>query len=289
MSDRRLLWTIVINAGLTVVEVVVGLAAGSLALVADGVHNLGDAGALVIAYAARRIARRGADKRYTFGYRRAELIGAMINLSMLLVLGAYLVFEAVERLVSPAPMQTGWVMAAAGLALVVDLATAALLWAMGRGSLNLRAAFLHNLTDAAGSVAVLLGAGAVALWGWTAVDPLVTLLLAALILWSALSLLRKTARILMEAAPPGLSMDEVAAALSADHDVVDVHHLHAWELDEQHTALEAHVTLSDSVLMCHVAEIKVRLKALLADRYGIEHSTLEFETETEDCPPGHLC
>ena len=146
VSDGVLLWTVIVNLGLSVFEFVAGAISGSVALMADALHNTNDAAALLIAYIARKISRKGADGQYTFGYRRAELIGAMIQLTALILVGLYLVYEAVRRFFDPEPLLGGWIMAAAGVALVVDVITAWLLWSMSKGSLNVKAAFLHNLT-----------------------------------------------------------------------------------------------------------------------------------------------
>ena len=144
VSDGVLLWTVIVNLGLSVFEFVAGAISGSVALMADALHNTNDAAALLIAYIARKISRKGADEQYTFGYRRAELIGAMIQLTALILVGLYLVYEAVRRFFDPDPLLGGWIMAAAGVALVVDLITAWLLWSMSKGSLNVKAAFLHK-------------------------------------------------------------------------------------------------------------------------------------------------
>ena len=156
MSDRRLVLSLVLNLLLTVVEVIAGVFAGSLALVADAVHNLSDCGTFVIALIARRIGRRPSDERRTFGYRRAEIIGALINLTVLVVTSLYLIYEAIERFFSPQPID-GWiVVAAASVALAVNVATASLLYAMSRGNMNVRAAYLHNLGDSFSSLGVIV-------------------------------------------------------------------------------------------------------------------------------------
>ena len=203
VSDGRLLWTVLLNQILTVGQVVAGIFSGSVALLSDAAHNFNDANALLIAYIARRISRKRADERYTFGYRRAEMIGATINLTLLGVIGLYLVYEAVMRFVEPEPI-LGWLMAAAaGLALVVDVATALLLWSMSRGSLNVRAAFVHNIVDALGSVAVLAGAAAIIWLEWMWVDPVLTLLIAGYVLWQVYAMLPQATRVLMEGVQPG--------------------------------------------------------------------------------------
>lgn len=283
VGSRVLLVAILLNGLLTIAQVVAGLIAGSVALLADALHNGSDAAALGIAWVARKISRRRADHAYTFGYRRAEMLGAMINLTALVLIALYLAIEAVRRLLDPGEVLGGWVMAAAGLALVVDLGTVLLLWSQSKGNLNFRAAFLHNLTDA-GTSLVVLGGGAMVFWlGWNWVDPVLTLVLAGFIGWQAVGMLRQTVRMLMEGTPVGLDLDELARSLCEEAHVCGIHHLHVWELGEQHPALEAHVVIERSSAQ-ELEVIKARLKQKLSERYGIGHSTLEFEFAGEGSP-----
>ena len=283
VSDGVLLWTVIVNLGLSVFEFVAGAISGSVALMADALHNTNDAAALLIAYIARRISRKGADEQYTFGYRRAELIGAMIQLTALILVGIYLVYEAVRRIFEPEPLLGGWIMAAAGVALIVDVITAWLLWSMSKGSLNVKAAFLHNLTDAGASVAVLLGGAAILWLNWTWVDPVLTLVIAGYILFMSFGLLRKTSRILMEGTPPGLSLDAVKETIENLDGVDNVHHLHVWELDEHHKALEAHVRIVENRQSHSI--LRKQIKDLLENKFSISHSTLELE----DSSDAHRC
>ena len=282
VSDSRLLWSVALNQLLTVGQVVGGVVSGSLSLLSDAAHNFNDANALLIAYIARRIARKEATEDFSFGYRRAELIGALINLTTLGVVGLYLIYEAIMRFIEPEPI-LGWVMAAvAGLALAVDLGTAALLWAMAKGSLNVRAAFIHNITDALGSVAVLIGAGLVIWLNWTWVDPVLTLLIAAYVLYQVITLLPQAARILMEATPPGIDPEAVASALLADPRVDAVSHVHIWQLDEQRSALEADIGVETTMSIGQWMKVKEDLKEGLADGFGIEHARLEAVDDNFD-------
>lgn len=283
VSDTVLLWTVIVNLGLSVFEFVAGLISGSVALMADALHNTNDAGALLVAYIARKISRKGADAKFTFGYRRAELIGAMIQLTALIVIGLYLVYEACRRFFQPEPLQGGWIMAAAGVALIVDVVTAWLLWSMSKGSLNVKAAFLHNLTDAGASIAVLLGGAAIYWLEWNWVDPLLTLIIAGYILWMSWGLLKRTSSILMEGAPEGLDLDEVQKQVEALDGVIGMHHIHIWELDEDCRALEAHVVTDTEVNFNETVGIKRKIKELLQDQFAITHSTLEIEGASEEC------
>ena len=276
VSDSRLLWSVLLNHVLTVAQVVAGFISGSVALLSDAAHNFNDANALLIAYVARRISRKVASRRYTFGYRRAELIGATINLTLLGAIGLYLIYEGVMRFIEPTEIM-GWLMAAAaGLALVVDVGTALLLWAMSRGSLNVRAAFIHNLVDALGSVAVLLGAGAIIWLDWTWVDPVLTLVIAGYVLWQVVTMLPQAARVLMEGAPEGLDFETLVERVQTLDGVEGLHHVHLWQLDESHRAIEAHVVIRRERAE-DLEAIKRRVKRLLAEEFHIEHSTLELE------------
>ena len=192
ISNKVLLWTVIINLGLSVFEFAAGALSGSVALIADALHNTNDAGALLVAYIARKISSRGADETFTFGYRRAELIGAVIQLVGLIMVGLYLIYEAIRRLFEPQPLEGGWIIAAGGVALVVDFATAWLLWSMSKGNANVRAAFLHNLTDAGASIAVLFGGAAIFWLDWTWVDPAITLIIALYIIYISLGMLKST-------------------------------------------------------------------------------------------------
>jgi cobalt-zinc-cadmium efflux system protein len=283
VSDKALFWSLLLNVGLSVFEFAAGIIAGSVALMADALHNTNDAAALLIAYIARKISRKGADRNYTFGYRRAELIGAMIQLTALILVGLFLVYEGVSRFFNPEPILGGWMMIAAGVALVVDLGTVWLLWAMSKGSLNVKAAFLHNLTDAAASVAVMAGGAAVYWLSWNWVDPALTLVIAGYILYMSFGLIRKTSSILMERAPEDLDLDKLKTTVEKVEGVVGLHHLHVWELHEDHRAMEAHVELeSDDA---DRKRIRREIKSMLQHKFDIVHSTLELETPTDrdDC------
>jgi cobalt-zinc-cadmium efflux system protein len=281
-TEGRLALAVLVNVGLTVVQVVGGILSGSLALVADALHNFSDAASLGIAWGARRIARRPADASMTFGYARAEIVAALINFTTLIILGLYLAYEAVLRLLDPQPI-LGWtVVVIAAIALVIDLVTAFLTYAGSKDSMNIRAAFLHNVADALGSVAVIFAGTLVLLYDWTIVDPLVTLAIAAYVLWHGGTEIGGAIRILMNAAPDGVDTQEVAGAMTATAGVADVHHVHLWRLDERRTSLEAHVAL-DADAARHPAAVKARLRTMLTERFGVGHVTIETELPGEAC------
>ncbi len=282
MGDRRLGWAIAINMVLTLAQIVGGIVSGSLALIADALHNFSDAASLLIAWVARRIGRQPPDRFKTFGYKRAEVIAALINLVTLVIVGLYLVYEALWRIAEPQVIEGWTVVVVAAVALVVDVATALLTYRMSKRSLNIRAAFLHNVSDALASLGVIVAGTLIILYDWYWTDTALTLLIAAYVLYQAATLLPKTIHILMQGAPEEVDLDEVIAAMEGVAGVTNVHHLHIWQLDEHHNALEAHVVIDD---FGQTQVVKLALKAALEARFSIAHSTLEFETE----PCGSRC
>jgi cobalt-zinc-cadmium efflux system protein len=279
-GDRRVVWAVVVNVALTVAQIVGGLLAGSLSLIADALHNFSDAIALIIAFAARRIARRPSDATMTFGYVRAEAVAALINYTTLIIVGVYLVYEAILRFFAPEPV-AGWtIVIIATVALVIDLVTAALTYALSKESMNIRAAFLHNVADALGSVAVIVAGSLIILKGWHIVDPIATILIAGYILWMAFSEIGGAIRLLMLGTPADIDVAELVAALESADGVHGVHHVHVWQIDEKATALEAHVVLARDD---EAEPLKRRLKELLRTRFGIGHATLEFEAPDACC------
>ena len=188
--------------------------------------NFSDAISLIIAFAARKIARRPADASMTFGYGRAEVVAALINYTTLIVIGLYLVYEAIMRFFDPQPVDGWLIVIIAGVALVVDAVTAALTYAMSKSSVNIRAAFLHNVADALGSIAVIVAGVAILLYDWRLIDPLVTLLIAGYILWQSFSEIGNVVRILMLGSPPDIDVNRVVDELNAIDGVASVHHVH---------------------------------------------------------------
>ncbi len=281
-GDGRIGWAAAVNIGLTVVQIVAGVLSGSLMLIADALHNLSDAMSLIIAWAARRIARRPADDRMTYGYARAEVVAALINFTTLIVVGLYLAWEAIARMFDPQPIEGWTVVIVAGVALVIDVITAALVYAQAKDSLNMRAAFLHNLADAGASVAVILGGIVVIVWDWRMVDPLLTLLISAWVLRHALMEMGETVRILMNAAPDSPSAEEARDTLAGLEAVASVHHLHLWRLDERRLSLEAHL-VSRAATPGELAALRRAARAALDERHGIKHATLEIEHVDDAC------
>ncbi|KIN66122.1 Cation efflux system protein [Sulfitobacter noctilucicola] len=281
-GDRRVFAAIAVNMGLTVAQIVGGMVSGSLALIADALHNFSDAISLIIAFAARKIARRPRDAEMTFGYGRVEVVAALINYTTLIVIGLYLLYEAAMRFVDPQPVEGWLIVIIAGIALIVDAVTAALTYAMSKSSVNIRAAFLHNVADALGSVAVIVAGTLILLYDWRLIDPLVTVLIASYILWQSFREIGPVIRILMLGSPPEIETDAVLEAMRGIDGVTGIHHAHFWQMDEHCAALDAHVVIAEG-RWSDADAVKERIKAALTDHFDIEHTTLELECARHAC------
>lgn len=278
LGAKRLWIAIVINMLLTVAEVVGGVVSGSLSLIADALHNFSDAAGLVLALVARKIARRPADDIRTFGYGRAEVVGGLINLTAIVVVALYLLVQAVERAFDR-PEIEGWtIIIVAGVALVIDLATAVLTYTVSHESVNIRAAFLHNVADALASVAVIVSGVLIILFDWYWTDLAATVGISAYIMVMSWKPLVGSIRILMQSTPEQLSLDDVVAAMRSVDGVEDVFHVHLWPIDERITSLEAKVRVPDTRI-AEAEPVLAELRRVLLDRFGIQHVTLELRTE----------
>ena len=276
IGEKRLWWAVGANMLLTVAQVIGGFISGSLSLVADALHNFSDAASLLIALIAIRIGRKPPDKFKTFGYKRAETIAALINLVTLVIIGLYLCYEAIMRFIAPEPI-AGWIIViVAGIALIIDVFTALLTYSQSKTSMNIKAAFLHNVTDALASVGVIIAGTLIILYGWIWVDAAMTLLIAGYVLYQGFTTLPKVIHLLMEGTPEHIDIKEVIGALEEQKGVQNAHHVHIWQLDEQRNALEAHIVISNEADM---DAIKVGIKSMLHDEFHIDHSTLEFEND----------
>lgn len=274
MDDRRLIWAIVINMLLTLAQIIGGVASGSLALIADALHNFSDAASLLIAWVARRIGRQPADYFKTFGFKRAEVIAALINLVILVIVGLYLIYEALWRVYEPQAIEGWMVIIVASIALIIDVATAVLTYRMSKNSLNIRAAFLHNVSDALASLGVIIAGSLILLYNWYWTDTVLTLIIAGYVLYQASTLLPSTIHILMEGTPENIAIEDVIRTMEQIEGVSNIHHVHLWQLDEHKNALEAHVIIDD---FNQLENIKTVLKTALKEKFSIVHSTLEFE------------
>jgi cobalt-zinc-cadmium efflux system protein len=281
-ADRRaLLIAAILTGGFMVAEAVGGVVTGSLALIADAGHMLSDSFSLFLALAAVTIAARPATAKRTYGYNRAEILAALVNGLLLILVSLWVVYEAIRRLDEPVEVLGGGMLIIAVIGLLVNVAAFWVLYKGGGESLNVKAALRHVLADLAGSVGVIIAAIVILITGWEPVDALVSILISVLIAASAWSILRESVDVLLEAAPSDIDTEEVGYAMAATPGVEQVHDLHIWQITSGFPTLSAHVLVGpDSD--CHA--IRRALEGLLDERFKIEHTTLQVDHLPADEP-----
>lgn len=273
------LWvSILLNLTITLAQFVGGLVSNSLALLSDAVHNLNDTASLGISLAARKISNRGVNNSKTFGYKRAEIIGAFINLITLVIVALFLIKEGIERFFDQQTIDGFTMLWVSVIGLLGNVITAVLLHKDSKDNLNMRSAYIHIMSDAMSSVGVIIGGWLIYRYQFYIVDTILTLFIGAYILFHSYHMLRETIDILMEAKPEDLNLEELKQQMLTVEKVCGVHHIHVWRLDESQVMLECHVAINKEDLT-HMEEIKSTLKRLLHDSFEITHSTLEFEFE----------
>jgi cobalt-zinc-cadmium efflux system protein len=269
---------IALNLAFVLIEAGYGFWADSMALLSDAGHNLSDVLGLAIAWGAALLAKRGATDRYTYGLRSSSILAALFNALLLLVAVGGIVWESVQRLIEPAPVMAGTMMVVAGVGILVNGFTA-FLFMSGHNDLNIRGAFLHMVADAAVSLGVVLGGLAILWTGAAWIDPVLSLVIAAVIVWGTWSLLRQSLRLSLHGVPSGIVVSDVRKALAQRPGVARVHHLHVWAVSTTETALTAHLVMpgghpGDRFLAETLHDLK--------ERFGIGHATLQIEIHAPD-------
>jgi cobalt-zinc-cadmium efflux system protein len=286
LNDRRALTTALILVTLLMAgEIAAGLVAHSLALLADAGHMLTDAAALGFALVASAMAARPAIGRWTFGYSRLEILAAQANGITLGLIALWIVWSAVHRLIDPHDVRGGLVLVVATAGALVSLLASLVLARASRESLNVRGAFLHVATDVAAFAASAVAGGLILATGWDRFDPIASLMVAALMLWSSAQLLRESTLIFLERAPSDVDPEAIGRALVAEEGVVEVHDLHVWTVTSGFPALSAHVLVEPGA-DCHAA--RRRLEHTLAERFGLTHTTLQVEHAERAATPVEL-
>ncbi len=267
--------SLLVTLAYVVVTLVAGLRAHSLALLSEAGHNASDFLALLLSFAAVYFQTRPADSARTFGYQRAGVLAAFLNAATLIVISVWIALEAIHRLSAPVAVHPRIMMITAAAGVLMNGVIAALLWGVAR-DVNMRSAFLHMAGDTLSTAAVIAGGAGILLTGHNWIDPVLSLLIAALILWSSIGIVRETLNILLEGTPRGVSLAEIRAAMEAVEGVLNVHDLHVWSLGSQSRALACHVTIAD-IPPSESACILIKLNHVLRDHFHISHTTIQFE------------
>ena len=277
VNGRRFLAVTILNATITVVEIIGGVVSDSLALLSDAFHNLGDSLSIVMGYAAQVISGRPENSRRTFGYRRAEILSAFLNALFLIIMSIFLIVEAVQRLKHPSHINGKVMLIVAVIGLIANLLSAILLHEGSHDSLNVKATYLHVLSDSLSSVAVIIGAIILMYVNVPWLDPVLTIAVAVYIAFEAWPIIKKTIEILMQSAPQ-LDYDAIQKDILAVKGVEGVHHLHAWSMDEHRVVFSAHINCQD-MKISECEHIYHEIEQLLTNKYHISHVTLQAECQ----------
>ncbi len=277
VQPSKLLTATLLNLVITLVELAGSVLSGSVALLSDALHNLGDTFATFIAYLASRIGKRSADSRHTFGFRRIEILSALFNAVILLVTCVFLIREAWLRFREPGEINSLIMIVVGMIGLLANVYALSLLRSDARHSLNVRAAYLHLLGDALSSVLVIAGGVAIHFLGLLWIDPLITVLISLYIIREAFALLKETVSILMQSAPGDLDLDKIRHRVENLPGILNMHHVHLWKLTDQDIHLEAHVEFIENLRLSETQTLQKEIEDLLRQEFQISHLTLQFE------------
>ena len=282
VSGKKLFITILLNVVITLSQVVGGLMSGSLALLSDAVHNLSDVLALVIAYVANRLSLRPSSETKTFGYRRAEILATLFNASALIGIAVFIMIEAAHKLYHPEVVNSVWVIALGVLSIVLNAVSVLLIKDDAHHNMNMRAAYLHLLTDVMTSVAVVVGGLLIYFFELYWVDPVVSVLIALYLVKASVGLVLESGGILMQFTPDDVDINAVVAKVLEEEAILNIHHIHLWQLDDHHVHLEAHLDFRENLTLEVSSHIVSQLVVRVKNSFKITHITFQTEFNTKD-------
>lgn len=278
LSGKRLFLTILLNLCITVAQVFGGIFSGSLALLGDALHNFSDVLSLIIAYGAHKISSKKGNQKRTFGFRRAEIIAALFNTSLLIGIALFLVVEAIEKFITPHFVDSFWVIWLGLLGVVVNGLSVLLLKDDTHNNMNIKAAYLHLLSDVMTSIAVVFGGLAMYYYQVFWIDPLISLFIAFYIVKVSFGLVKSSVYMLMQFAPTEIELDTLVQSMKDEHKNIEaIHHLHLWQLDEHRTHLEAHIDFNKNITLEESHEVIDALEKMLQQKYAIGHTIFQCE------------
>ena len=280
-SGRNLAFTILLNVGITVAQVIGGIISGSMSLLSDAAHNFSDVLALIISWVAKRLSKKEQTVNHTFGYKRAEIFAAFINSSALIIIAVILATEAVERLISPQPVIANIVIWLAGLSILLNGLSVLLIKKGAKESINIKSAYLHLFTDMLTSIAVLAGGFAMKYLDWYWVDGVLSIAIAVYLIYSSWEIFSGTLKIMMQFTPKSVDINKIASEAKNIEGIKNIHHIHVWQLDEHEIIFEAHVDLEKDVKISDFETVLKKLEKLL-NKYKIGHFNIQPEFTVDD-------
>lgn len=282
VSGKKLFITVILNLIITLSQIVGGIISGSLALLSDAMHNFSDVLALLIAWGANKVSLKPSTKEKTFGFKRAEIIAALFNASVLMGIAIFLIFEAVNKFLHPEAIKSMWVIGLGVLSIVLNSASVLLIKDDSHDNMNMKAAYLHLLTDVATSVAVVIGGVLMLYFGIFWVDPLISILIAVYLIYASFDIIKESVSILMQFVPESIDLHEIESEVANFKEVDNIHHIHIWSLNDHDIFLEAHLDFKDNLSLSDVTKIVDEVENRLKTKFHIAHVTLQAEYEKKD-------
>lgn len=277
IRPNRLLTATILNFVISIAEITGGIMSNSLALLSDALHNLSDAMATFIAWMAYKIGKRKSNEKNTFGYKRIEILAALLNAIVMVAISFYLFFEAYKRMIEPQEIKSLVMFIVASIGLVANVIAVIILHRDSAKNLNVKAAYLHLLGDTLSSVAVIIGSGLIYFFKIYWLDPVLTILIGLYILKETFSILKESVNILMQSTPAGIDLQKIKKDMESIEHVDNIHHVHTWNLDDQQAHFECHVNLKNNLNVSETASIQQQMEAVLHKNYRISHVTIQFE------------
>ena len=282
VSGTKLFITIILNLIITIAEIIGGIFANSLALLSDALHNFSDVMALIIAYIANKLSGKAANEKNTFGLKRAEIIAALFNASVLIGIGVFLIIESIHKIIHPEHIKSLWVIGFGLFSAILNGASVLLIKDDSHNNLNIKAAYLHLLTDVATSVAVIIGGVLIYFYKIYSVDAFISLLIAVYLIYSAFDIVKKSTKILMQYSPENVNLNEIIKEIEQNPKIKNVHHIHIWQLNEHNIFLEAHIDLNENLSADEISKLIDKLEKDLEEKFHITHTTFQIEYNRDD-------
>jgi len=281
VSGKNLGWSIILNVGITIAELIGGLISGSISLISDATHNFSDVISLVVSYIANKLTKRKATQNQTFGFKRSEIIAAFFNSVTLMALAVFILYEGFIRLFNPVIVGADWVIWLAILSILVNGASVLFIRNEAHDNINIKSAYLHLFTDMLTSIAVLAGGFAMKYLQWFWVDSVFSIAIAIYLLFSSWRIFKSSLRIIMQFTPENISIDEIISQLEKLQGVKDIHHVHVWQINEHDIMFEAHVDMNQDIKITEFELILEDIKGVLK-QFKIGHCTLQPEYSVDD-------
>ena len=276
-NKKNLLISVLLNATITLAEFVGGILSNSLALLSDAVHNLSDTMAIIISYIAMIIGKKDPSSKNTFGFKRIEILAALFNAVVLIVISIYLFYAAYERFLNPEPIKSKLMFIVATIGFLGNIISVILLHKDSSHNLNVRAAYLHLIGDTLSSVGVIIGSILIYFWNITWIDPLLTIIIGLVIIKATWGIIKETLEILMQSSPENLDLQEVKTELEKHPEISNIHHIHAWRLSDNIIHFQCHADLCHNKSIKEVDNIRLDLENILHSDFGIDHITIQME------------